>query len=352
VVILPYSFPFGGMENPCLTFLNPTVIVGDKSLISVTAHELAHSWSGNLVTNQTWEDFWLNEGWTVYLEHRIMEGIKGKDFSDMLSIIEWHEYLQEKKYYEKENKQYLLALKPDLNDKNPDDGMTSVPYGRGAFLFKTIEEKVGRKKFDVFTKKYFENFRFRTINTEQFLTYIRKEIKGIDKLVKLDEWVYGEDIPADRYIAKTSKMEDMAELSKMVAKSKNLPKVIYFDKLKYKLERETFNTQEWLQFLRTMPRTVSLKTLSSLNELIDFSTWNNAEIQTEWFLLAIDVNYQKAFPALESFLGKVGRRKFLEPLYIRLAEKPETKEWAKQVFEKSKKAYHSVSVETIKGILN
>lgn len=351
VVVLPYSFPFGGMENPCLTFLNPTVIVGDKSLTSVTAHELAHSWSGNLVTNQTWEDFWINEGWTVYLEHRIMERLKGRDFSDMLSIIEWQEYMREKVYYEKENKKYLLALKPNLKDKNPDDGMTSVPYGRGAFFFKTIEEKVGRNHFDAFIKKYFAKFRFQTINTDVFLAYLRKEIKGIDKLVKLDEWVYGSDIPTDAYVAKTDRIQEMEMLARYVAKLKTLPMTIYFNKKKYSLKREDFTTQEWLQFLRSMPRTISHKMMKDLNDRVGFTTWLNAEIQTEWFLLAIDMDHRAAFYSLEKFLGKVGRRKFLEPLYIRLSESPENKKWAQTVFDKSKAAYHSVSIETIKGIL-
>lgn len=351
VLVLPYSFPFGGMENPTLTFLNPTVIVGDKSLISVIAHELAHSWSGNLVTNDTWEDFWLNEGWTVYLEHRIMESLKGKEYADVLSTIEWHEYIVEKAYYEKQNKHYLLPLKPNLEGKNPDDGMTSVPYGRGAFFFKTMEEKVGRVKFDSFIKKYFEEYRFRTITTDEFLTYLRNEIKGIDKLMNVDEWVFGEKIPEDRFQPKTKKMDTMENLARLVASSPTLAQTIALEKQKYSLDRDQFNTQEWMHFLRRMPRTISLKKMAQLDEWIHFNTWNNSEIQTEWFLLAIDVNYKPAFPAMEKFLGKVGRRKFLEPIYIRLAETEENKTYARKVFKESEKAYHSISRETIEDIL-
>ncbi len=351
VLVLPYSFPFGGMENPRLTFLNPTVIVGDKSLISVIAHELAHSWSGNLVTNRTWEDFWLNEGWTVYLEHRIMENLKGKEYADVLSTIEWHEYIVEKAYYEKQNKHYLLPLKPTLTGLNPDDGMTSVPYGRGAFFFKTIEEKIGRVKMDAFIKKYFEKYRFRTISTDEFLVYLRNEIKGIDKLMNIDEWVFGEKIPEDRFQPKTKKMDTMENLALLVSDSKSLSQILFINKNQYTLERAEFDTQEWMQFLRKMPRSISLKKMEQLNEWVDFNSWNNAEIQTEWFLLAIDVNYKPAFPAMEKFLGKVGRRKFLEPIYIRLAETKENKAYARKIFNESKNAYHSVSIETIEDIL-
>lgn len=351
ILVLPYSFPFGGMENPRLTFLNPTVIVGDKSLISVTAHELAHSWSGNLVTNETWEDFWLNEGWTVYIEHRIMESLKGSEYNDILSTIEWHEYLVEKDYYKEQGKDYLLSLKPKLDGKNPDDGMTSVAYGRGAFFFKTIEEKIGRTKMNAFVKKYFEDFRFRTVNTEEFLKYLRNEIKGIDNLMNIDEWVYGSKIPDVRFVPKTDKMDVMQELAEAIAQSKVLTSTIRLKNKNYKIERNNFSTQEWLQLLRTMPRTISLKTMAELDKLIDFNSWNNAEIQTEWFLLAIDVDYQPAFPALETFLSKVGRRKFLEPLYVRLTKTPQNKAFAKTVFDKYKTAYHSVSAETVSEIL-
>lgn len=351
VIVLPYSFPFGGMENPRLTFLNPTVIVGDKSLISVIAHELAHSWSGNLVTNHTWEDFWLNEGWTVYIEHRIMEMLHDREFSDMLSVIEWHEYMMEKEYYGEQHKDYLLSLKTDLKGKNPDDGMTSVPYVRGAFLFKTIEEKIGRVKFDAFIRKYFEDFRFRTVTTESFLNYIRKEIKNIDKLVKLDEWIYGTDIPADMYQAGTERMTEMEKLAVAISNAKYLKETFVTDGKKYLLKRNSFNTQEWLHLLRSMPRTTSPKILAYLDQLIDFNSWHNAEIQTEWFLLAIDANYKPAFPALKTFLGKVGRRKYLQPLYVKLTERPENRKMAKLIFEESKNVYHSVAVSTIEEIL-
>lgn len=351
VLVLPYSFPFGGMENPCLTFLNPTVIVGDRSLVSVVAHELAHSWSGNLVTNKTWEDFWLNEGWTVYLEHRIMEALHGKEYSDMLSIIEWHEYKQEHKYYSEQKMNYVLSLKPKLEGKDPDDGMTSVVYGKGAFFFKTLEEKIGRERFDPFIKRYFEKYRFKVINTDEFLSYLRDEFAGIDKVVLLDEWVYGEDIPLKHYNPSAEKMTIMSRIANKVASNPTLTKTFVVNDKKYTLHKDNFSTQEWMHFLRQVPRDISLERLDELNKMVGFNDWNNAEILTEWFLLAIDKSYQPAFPSLEKFLGKVGRRKFLEPLYIRLSENKENKEFAKAVFEKSKASYHSVSVETIAGIL-
>lgn len=349
VLVLPNSFPFGGMENPRLTFLTPTVIVGDKSLTSVTAHELAHSWSGNLVTNKTWSDFWINEGWTVYLEHRIMEALKGKEFADMLSVIEWDEYLNDKKYDEKNHKQFLNSLYVKLDGLNPDDGMTSVPYGRGAFFFKTIEQAVGRVKFDAFIKNYFHHFKFQSIDTKEFLTYLRKELKGIDQLVDLDQWVYTADIPQKRYYPDNQRMHEMERLAKLVSKSKKIHQKFYFERKKFVFERDQLSTQEWIHFLRKLPRNSKRKKLALLDKWIDFNSWNNAEIQTEWFLLAIDANYKPAFPAMEKFLGTVGRRKFLQPLYVKLSEKDKAN--AQRIFEKSKHAYHSVSIATIQEIV-
>jgi aminopeptidase N len=144
VLVLPYSFPFGGMENPRLTFLSPTVIAGDRSLVSVVAHELAHSWSGNLVTNASWEDFWLNEGFTVYFENRIMEELFGKDVADILALIEFAELQDELKTIAKSKYPQDAQLKLELRGRNPDDGMTDIAYVKGAFFLKTLEEKVGR----------------------------------------------------------------------------------------------------------------------------------------------------------------------------------------------------------------
>jgi aminopeptidase N len=162
LVVLPYSFPFGGMENPRLTFANPTLLAGDRSLVSVVAHELAHSWSGNLVTNATWNDFWLNEGFTVYIENRIMEDIFGKEIADMLALIEFQELKQEMKEISEGKNPEDTQLKLELEGRSPDDGMTSIAYVKGAFFLKTLEQKVGRKRMDVFLQNYFKDFAFQT----------------------------------------------------------------------------------------------------------------------------------------------------------------------------------------------
>ena len=176
LLILPYSFPFGGMENPRLTFANPTLLAGDRSLVSVIAHELAHSWSGNLVTNKTWNDFWLNEGFTVYFENRIMEEIIGKEGADNLALVEFFELQEELERIETSAHPEDAHLFLDLEGRDPDAGMTDVAYVKGAFFLKTLEAAVGRKKMDIFLNNYFDYFKFTSVTTEKFVHYLEQEL--------------------------------------------------------------------------------------------------------------------------------------------------------------------------------
>src|SRR5581483_2954385 len=169
---LPPSFPFGGMENPLLTFVTPTIIAGDKSLVSLISHELAHSWSGNLVTNATWSDFWLNEGFTTYIENRIQEEVYGREQALMEQVLDRREL--EKELAEFNPRDQILHI--DLAGRDPDDGTTRVPYVKGALLLRQMEETFGRPAFDRFLKSYFEQFAFKSIATEEALAFIRSEL--------------------------------------------------------------------------------------------------------------------------------------------------------------------------------
>jgi leukotriene-A4 hydrolase len=175
LLVLPAAFPFGGMENPRLTFATPTIIAGDKSLVALVAHELAHSWSGNLVTNSNWDDFWLNEGFTVYFEQRIMEAVYGREISEMQATLARQE-LDATIDGLKDTLPNDTKLKLALEGRNPDDGMTDIAYNKGYFFLRLIEETVGREKFDVFLKEYFTSHAFQVMDTERFLTYLRERV--------------------------------------------------------------------------------------------------------------------------------------------------------------------------------
>src|SRR6266446_3430928 len=192
LLVLPPSFPFGGMENPGLTFATPTILAGDKSLVSLVAHELAHSWSGNLVTNATWSDFWLNEGFTVYVERRILEKVYGRPREEMEAVLGRQDL--EREMAKLPERDQILHI--DLRGRDPDDGVTSVPYEKGALLLRSLEEKFGRAKFDAFLREYFEHFAFQSITTGIFVDYLQKHLLNGDTSIPLDEWLNKPGLPA------------------------------------------------------------------------------------------------------------------------------------------------------------
>jgi len=349
LLILPYSFPFGGMENPRLTFANPTLIAGDRSLVSVIAHELAHSWSGNLVTNETWNDFWLNEGFTVYFENRIMEEIIGKSKADDLALIEFFELEEELERISKSAHPEDAHLFLNLEGRDPDDGMTDVAYVKGAFFLKTLENRVGREKMDVFLQSYFNHFKFTSVNTEKFVAYLEKELlKKYDIDFNYKEWIYEAGIPSNALVIESKGFERI----KLMAEDISSQEISELNNKFTLADRDNYSVQEWLTFLRHLPSNISVEKMKVLDESLQFSAWTNAEIQFEWFLKSISSNYSPAYPYLSAFLEKVGRRKFILPLYEALYNNEATKEKALSWFNSYKQNYHAVSSNSIARALH
>jgi hypothetical protein len=360
VLLLPYSFPFGGMENPKLTFLNPTVIAGDKSLISVVAHELAHSWSGNLVTNKTWNDFWLNEGFTVYFEHRIMEELYGKEVADILSIIEFQELEQEIEEMKTAKRTEDTKLQLSLRGRDPDDGMNQIAYVKGAYLLKTLEQQYGRQAFDAFLNKYFKNFAFQSITTQDFEQYIKSELFVPAKLdFPLQDWIHQEGLPkkiAEVKSERLARMETMAEdFSKgidVLKPRRIIEKVGKKRRIRIeKIERQDHLTQEWQTFIRALPKDIGKDKMRQIDQYLGFFNSGNAEIMSEWFVLALQNDYDEIKPAIEKFLKKVGRRKFLMPIYKTAVKLPQHKTWITALFESHAQNYHPISRGRIERLM-
>jgi leukotriene A-4 hydrolase/aminopeptidase len=346
VVVLPPSFPFGGMENPRLTFATPTIIAGDRSLVSLIAHELAHSWSGNLVTNETWNDFWLNEGFTVYFEQRIMEKIYGKEFADMETKLGMGGLKETLASLNAEGKGKDTHLYLDLAGRNPDDGLTDVAYEKGRFFLQTIEAAVGREAFDVFLKAYFTENAFKPMNTERFIAYLNDHlIKGDTALaasIQINNWIYGPDLPSNAPNPQSSELDRVdAQATAFLGGAKAAS-----------LDTKNWSTHHWLYFLRAMPDDLNGAQMTDLDKAFGFTKSGNSEILCDWFQRCVQSNYQTAYPAMEKFLINVGRRKFLTPIYSLLVKTPEGKTFAKAVFEKAKPGYHSVAENTIADLLN
>jgi|TARA_R110000737_G_scaffold258784_1_gene267377 leukotriene-A4 hydrolase len=350
IVILPYSFPFGGMENPRLTFANPTLIAGDRSLVSVIAHELAHSWSGNYVTNKTWNDFWLNEGFTVYIENRIMEDLYGTEVADMLALIEFQELEIELKTIAAGPHPYDTHLKLFLDGRNPDDGMTTVAYVKGAMFLKTLETRVGRANFDVFLKRYFKEYGFKTLTTEEFENFLREHLLNPMRIkFNLKEWLYEDGLPSNCVKIESKRFNNIQALANKLALGEDIFKVKW---KKDKIKREDYTTQEWLAFIRTLPDTLPQGTMALIDKNLNFKACGNSEIMAEWFVLGIQNNYKAVFPPMRKFLIKVGRRKFIEPIFEELVKNADNKVWAKDLYKTARNNYHYITRSTVDEILN
>lgn len=342
VLVLPPSFPFGGMENPRLTFVSPTVIAGDKSLVSLLAHELSHSWSGNLVTNATWRDFWLNEGFTVYLERRIIEQVYGKERAAMEAVLGKQSLVKELKTL-KEPEQVLHI---DLTGRDPDDGVTDVPYEKGCLFLMHLESIVGREAFDEFLKGYFNHFGFQSITTADFEKYLGEHLlKGdasrIEK-ANVHHWLTTPGLPKDAPAPKSEALQAVAKKAGEWAEKKISVKDVV---------TMGWSTQEWLYFLNAMPESLTSARMKELDDAFGFTKRTNAEIAFQWLLMTVQHGYEPAYSRLEEFLTSQGRRKFLKPLYEELVKTPAGKERAKAIFAKARPNYHPIAVGTVEGIL-
>jgi aminopeptidase N len=345
VIVLPPSFPFGGMENPRLTFATPTLLAGDRSLTSVIAHELAHSWSGNLVTNATWNDFWLNEGFTVYFEHRIIEKLYGKDDAEMHALLALQDLKATIEELTAHNNVNDTRLKLDLKDRNPDDGVTDIAYNKGYFFLRSIEEKFGRDKFDAFLRDYFSGHSFQSVDTDKFIAAIKTYYQSQHN-VALDDtlfqsWIFMPGLPDDCPKPVATKFETVdAVIASFSKDGKTLP------------SSATWGTQEWLHFVKNLPEKLDRSQLTALDRFGKFTGSGNAEILTAWLVVAIRNNYTKAFPKLEQFLVNTGRRKFLSPLYNALLKTPEGRQLAVDIYAKARPNYHFVATNTFDPLIH
>jgi len=343
VLVLPPGFPIGGMENPRLTFCTPSIIAGDRSLVSLIAHELAHSWSGNLVTNATWNDFWLNEGFTNYFERRIMEQMMGANYSDMLWELGYQDLDNTVTHLGPKSRDTWLKL--DLKGRDPDDGLNDIPYEKGCHFLRLIEKAAGRDRFDKFLVKYFDSHAFKTVTTETFLNYmdtvLLKNDTVLRKKLNIDEWVYGPGIPANCPRAGQELFSKVdADREKFLAGMD--PKQMAF---------VHWSAQEWLHFLRGMPQGLMPSQMNQLDDAFEFTNTGNSEIADMWFILAIRTNYYQAYPAMERFLSTVGRRKFLEPLYSEMMVAPNGEEMAKRLYARYRQNYHPLAQESLDKIV-
>lgn len=340
LLILPPSFPFGGMENPRLSFITPTVIAGDKSLVSLIAHELAHSWSGNTVTNATWRDLWLNEGFTTYLTYRIMEMVYGEDRYNMEAVLGYQDLQAAINSLTPADQ--ILAI--DLRGRNPDDVFSNIPYEKGALFLREIEQKIGRDNFDKFLLSYFDHFSFKSITTDEFLAYLEVTLLSqyADKLDKtrINEWIFEPGIPEGAPVPESDAFVnvDRAREQWLVGKtSANMT------------QTQDWTVHQWLYFLNNMPELLDEKQLAELDAAFSLTASKNNEIAHSWLMIAVKNQYKPAYERLYEYLTTIGRNKLVKPLYRELSKTPDGKSFAKKAFEQAKPGYHPLTISANEG---
>jgi aminopeptidase N len=342
LLILPASFPFGGMENPRLSFITPTVIAGDKSLVNLIAHELAHSWSGNLVTNESWRDLWLNEGFTSYVENRIMEAVFGEE----RAIMEQALGAQGLNYEIAELEPGDTQLYIDLKGRDPDDAFSGVPYVKGQLFLMYLEEKFGREKFDGFLLSYFNDHAFKSLGTKNFIKYLQVNLTNkYPNIVgdnEINEWIFEQGLPI--YVPKP-------ESTAFVVIDGLINQYAAEDISLTALPVKQWTLHEWLHFINNLPLTLSLEQMAAIDNQFNLTNSTNAEITHAWYLLSLRVGYKAIYPSLSEYLIAIGRRKLIVPLYQQLAESAEGKAWAIDVYQQARPGYHPLAQGTVDAIL-
>jgi len=342
ILVLPPSFPFGGMENPSVIFVTPTLISGDRSAVSVIAHELAHAWSGNLVTNATWSDFWLNEGFTTYIERRLQGRLYGKTRADMEDVLARQRLEEEMQRLAPQDQ----ILHIDLEGRDPDAATTLVPYVKGALFLGSLEEIFGRQRLDAYLRAYFNHFAFQSVTTEQAIAYLKdnlfRQSPELAARVPLHEWIFEPGLPKSAPKPVSEALNAVKDQAEQWLKGE-LPLEC--------LQSKNWSAHEWLYFLCSLPADLSPARMRQLDAVCHFTQAKNTEILQQWLLMAIHNRYSPAYPRLEAFLSTVGRRIYIKPLFEELVRTEEGKRFAQDIYSRVRSGYHPLSRATVDKIV-
>ncbi len=339
LLVMPPAFPYGGMENPRLTFLTPTLLAGDRSQVGVVAHELAHSWTGNLVTNATMDDFWLNEGWTVYAERRILEEIHGTDHANLQAAIR-RNALQVNLDQFGAGSPYL-RLRNDLSGVDPDSVYSLVPYEKGAQFILLLEHAVGRERFDRFLGKYIHTFHFQSITTGEFLAFLEQELPGVYARVQGPRWVDGAEMPPNELPLSAPQIDHLRDLARR-----------WSEGVRPELDQaQRWSPTELQLYLQDLPRELPEADCRWLEETFALDTRGNYEVLVEWLTIAAGSNYRPALPRVRQVLTTVGRMKYLKPLYGALMRHPETADLAREIFAEVRPTYHPIAAAAVARVV-
>jgi aminopeptidase N len=340
MLVLPPSFPYGGMENPRMTFLTPTVLAGDRSLVDVVVHELAHSWTGNLVTNADMEHFWLNEGFTTWAERRLLEALHGEEEA----VLAWA--IGEKALEESMQRfgpdSPLTRLRTELRGIDPDEAFSSLPYEKGSRFVALVERAAGRARFDRFMRDYMARFHFTSITSEEFLSFLEERLPGIADEVGARAWLYEPGLPANAPVFRSPRLEALVSLASAFVGGERPPRA----------QIARWNPAETLVYLQNLPRELDYPSCAWLDATLGLTARGNYEILVEWLTLAAGSDYEPVFARLREVLVRVGRMKYLRPLYTALGRHPRTRALAREVFAEASPRYHQLSRRVAASVID
>ena len=340
MIVLPPAFPYGGMENPVMTFLTPTFIAGDRSLTGLVAHELAHSWSGNLVTNAVWGDSWLNEGVTTYFENRIVERIYGPKRATQEALLDLAAI--EEKLAEVGKDAPGTALHQPEGVENAG---SEIIYNKGAAFLRTVEHAVGRERFDAWLRQWFDNHAFEPATSAMILADMERILARSPaeaEALRLREWIYAPGLPANVWRPDPAAFAEVDGAAAAYAKSRTIPTAAW----------PGWTSAERQRFLHKLPKELSAKELAALDRALGLSRTGNNEERFLWLELALTNRYGPAVAQAEQFLSSVGRTKFVRPLFEALMAEGE---WgqaiARRIYARTRPSYHSVTQAAIDKVM-
>ncbi|HEX9139834.1 MAG TPA: M1 family metallopeptidase [Steroidobacteraceae bacterium] len=342
ILVLPPSFPYGGMENPRLTFATPTVITGDRMLVSVISHELAHGWSGNLVTNASWNDFWLNEGFTQYITLRLLDMQFGQARGDVERVIGLSNMKEDMSHLDKVD----WSLVRSSPFKDPDEAYSAVPYERGVLFLTWLETQFGRDAFDAFLRGWFDDHAFQSATTAQFVSYLRDKLMtqqpGKVTPAQISAWLYQPEIPAFAVLPHSDALRKVDE-----ARASWLSGRTSLDALPV----AQWTVHEWEYFFKEMPASATPHQIQALDARYKLSETHNAIIASDWFRCAIARGDYAVLPAARRYLGDVGRTSLIRPLYRELVKTPTGKSFAEQAYRDVKPGYSVITQHAVERVL-
>ena len=350
ILVLPFSFPFGGMENPNLTFVTPALLAGDRSMSNVIGHEISHSWTGNLVTNKNWANFWVNEGFTKFMERKLDKNLLGEEMAKLESIVGNNSLISAINMYGEDSN--FTCLSPDFSGIDPDDGFSTIPYEKGYQFLVYLEEKVGEDIFREIMSKYIDTFKYKSVDWTDFKNvyeeyvlekFNRRNARKILNVIDWNKWVTEKGFPSYKMEFKSKYTEEVDELiNQFLEENENPEEALKLFKDWHTNVKLTF-LDEIKKNLDKFDENLILKIKDELNLVEEY----NDDVKAIWYEITLEKGLDIEIENIQNFLLTHGRLKYLKPLYFGWIKLD--LESAGTFFDDNKYLYHPIARRLIQN---